>query len=322
MKGQKQKMATVLGATGGMGHSLVKECVNAGYQVRAVARRGEQLDRFFGAMPQVQIMRGDVSDPSFVQASAQNADLLFHAVNVPYRDWEHLQLPLMSSILEGASGHARRLVLVHPVYAYGRPQTEKVSEQHPVAPHTKKGNIRKQMEQMLQKAHEDGKIEGIIARFPDFYGPQAKNTFLHSVFEAIVNRKTAYWLGSLQLKREYIYVPDAARALLRICETSHPGFQVWNVSDEQPISGEEILSHVANLLSCQPAVKRAGALLLRIMGLLNKDVREVEEMYYLYDAPFYLDSSKFKSAFPDFTFTKIKEGIRETIAWLQQNRSV
>lgn len=321
MNGPKQKIATVLGATGGIGYWLVKEFVGAGYQVRAVARNAKRLDQFFGSWPQVQVMSGDVSNVPFVQTVSQNADVVFHAVNVPYRDWKKQQLPLLSSILKGVCGHAKRLVLVHPVYAYGRPLTDKVSENHPTEPHTIKGNIRKQMEQMLRVAHEDGKIEGVIARLPDFYGPQAKNTFLHLVLEAIANQKTAYWLGSLQLKREYIYVPDAAKALVRISETASTDLAVWNISDEHPVSGEEILFHAAKFVSDPPTVKQVGPFLLKLLGILSKDLREVEEMYYLYDSAFYLDSSKFKSAFPDFIFTKISEGIRETMTWLQQYHS-
>jgi hypothetical protein len=36
-------IATVFGASGGMGHSLVKELIEVGYQVRAVARNAQRM---------------------------------------------------------------------------------------------------------------------------------------------------------------------------------------------------------------------------------------------------------------------------------------
>jgi NAD(P)-dependent dehydrogenase (short-subunit alcohol dehydrogenase family) len=44
-------VATVLGASGGMGHSLVRELVKEGYRVRAVARNGDRLNRNFRIFP-------------------------------------------------------------------------------------------------------------------------------------------------------------------------------------------------------------------------------------------------------------------------------
>jgi uncharacterized protein YbjT (DUF2867 family) len=130
-------IATVFGASGGMGHSLVKELIEVGYQVRAVARNAQRMQEQFGNLP-VEICPGDATDRAFVRRMCDGVELVFHSVGLPYPEWESKQIPIMNTILQGASGLAKRMVLVHSVYAYGYPQTPLVSETHPTDPQTKK----------------------------------------------------------------------------------------------------------------------------------------------------------------------------------------
>ncbi|MDN4592951.1 NAD-dependent epimerase/dehydratase family protein [Polycladomyces subterraneus] len=164
------------------------ELNQAGYHVRAVARNGQRMHEQFGNLP-VEICQGDATDRAFVRRMCDGAELVFHSIGLPYSEWESKQMPIMNTILQGASGMAKRLVLVNNVYVYGWPRTPMVSETHPTDPQTKKGKIRCEMEEMLLKAHDKGVIEGVVARFPDFYGPYADNSFLHSVFGRSWKRK-------------------------------------------------------------------------------------------------------------------------------------
>ncbi|SFI81454.1 SDR family NAD(P)-dependent oxidoreductase [Thermoflavimicrobium dichotomicum] len=313
-----KKIATVLGATGGMGYWLVKECLRHGYHVRAVARSQTSLEQLFPNHPELSFIHGDVMNEETVQQTCKNASVVYHAVNVPYREWESKQIPMMTSILKGTIGLAKRLVLIHPVYSYGRSQADTVSEQHPTEPHTKKGTIRKQMEEMLMQAYEQGQIEGVIIRLPDFYGPNARNTFLYMILSSLLQKKTAYWLGSTSLEREYIYVPDAAKAILQLETQPVLKHTIWNISSGETITGKEILSIASKYLGYEAKVQEIPYWMLKLMGWFHRDMRELTEMFYLYDSRFILDSQAFRRTFDYLTFTPMETGIKETLLWMNQ----
>jgi NADP-dependent 3-hydroxy acid dehydrogenase YdfG len=56
---EQMKKALVLGATGGMGYSIVKELIQREVEVVAFARTKEKLEEMFRTEPQVVIQPGD-----------------------------------------------------------------------------------------------------------------------------------------------------------------------------------------------------------------------------------------------------------------------
>jgi nucleoside-diphosphate-sugar epimerase len=54
---------------------------------------------------------------------------------------------------------------------YGRPRAERVSEDHRREPHTFKGRMRKEQEDLVLAAHAAHSTKTTILRLPDFYGP-------------------------------------------------------------------------------------------------------------------------------------------------------
>jgi nucleoside-diphosphate-sugar epimerase len=245
------------------------------------------------------------------------AELVFHSIGLPYPEWESKQMPIMNTILQGASGVAKRLVLVNNVYAYSLPPTPLVSETHPTDPQTKKGKIRREMEQMLAKAHEKGEIEGVVARFPDFYGPYAENSFLHSVFWSLLEKKTVYWVGPLDVEREYVFIPDAAKALVRLARKDVAAGQVWNIPGGGGITGDQVIKYASKILGYEPKVVSVKKWMLRLLGIGDKTIREIVELYYLYDRPVLLDGQKYQTQIGDIPHTPFTVGLQQTFDWMK-----
>lgn len=84
------------------------------------------------------------------------------------------------------------------------------TEKHPKQPHTRKGQIRLQFEQMIfDKRWKQARP--LIARLPDYYGPTANQaSYLGSTLEAVAAGKMAFFIGNMDVPREYVYLPDAA----------------------------------------------------------------------------------------------------------------
>jgi nucleoside-diphosphate-sugar epimerase len=306
-----QTIATVFGGSGGMGQYVVRELVKAGYRVRAVARDEQKMRQRLEDVD-VEMITGDAADPEWVRRVCEGSSLVVHSIGFPYPEWEAKQFPVMESLLQGASGLGRRFVLVHPVYAYGIPTTNPVSEDHRTQPETKKGQIRLKMEEMLQAAHDRGDVEGVIVRFPDFYGPYATNNYMDYVVSTALTKNKVHWIGPLEAKREYIYLPDGAKALVQLALSDHAGGQAWNIGGRE-YSGTEILQTIGKELGKDVSGSAIPKWMLRMMGLFDVNMREMVELFYLYEDRFVLDSTKYREQVGDIPVTPLEQGIRETL---------
>src|SRR5690625_2513875 len=206
------KKAVVLGATGGMGISIVHELVARGVKVTAFARNEETLIHFFGNQASVHLFPGNVFIKEDLNNAVKGNDVIFHAINIPYASWAKNLPTLTKNIMYITIENAAKLAIVDNIYSYGKNSGHKVHESTPKYPHTKKGKIRLEMEELYQRAN----IPYLIAHFPDFYGPYVENSLLNYTLNQMVYRKKAQYVGDPTIAREHIFTPDGAKAIVQL----------------------------------------------------------------------------------------------------------
>jgi hypothetical protein len=65
-----------------------------------------------------------------------------------------------------------------------------------------------------------------------------------------------------------------------------------------------------------PKYRSIPKLALQAFGLFQPFMREVAEMYYLFDSDFVLDDSALRRGIGDFRKTPVQQGLQETAAWM------
>ena len=123
-----------------MGYAITKELCNRGVDVIAFARNKEKLENLFQGEEYIQTVAGDVLVKTDI-IDAKDVDVIFHAVNIPYSDWEEKQPKLLRNILEVTKENNMKLGIVDNIYAYGRQVQGLVKEDADKEPHTKKGKF-------------------------------------------------------------------------------------------------------------------------------------------------------------------------------------
>ena len=143
-------------------------------------------------------------------------DTIFYTVGVPYTDFA-LHPKLTRVVLDAAiNAGVSRFVLVGTVYPYGIPQRELVNESHPRNPHTFKGRMRKEQEDLVLQAYGRNGLRTTLLRPPDFYGPESELSYAADMFKAAVQGRRADVIGPIDTLHEFIYVPDVARTLIAL----------------------------------------------------------------------------------------------------------
>lgn len=307
------KKALVLGATGGMGYSIVKELSDRGIHVTAFARTQSKLEKLFGDDEHITIFSGDIFKVEDLQSAAKGVDVIFHSANIPYSEWEEKLTFLMKNIITVTKTEGARLAIVDNIYAYGPNPGQKVTEAMPKKPHTKKGKIRLHIESLVK---ESG-VPALIAHFPDFYGPNAENTILQYTLQNVVKNKRSSFIGDQKIAREYIFTPDGARAIVNLALNNEAYGQNWNIPGFDVITGDELIGSIRQVTGYNKGVSTVTKNMIRFLGLFNANMREVVEMFYLNEDPVVLNGEKYERLIGPVPRTSYQEGLKQTIDYMK-----
>lgn len=307
------KKALVLGASGAMGYAITKELCNRGIEVVAFARNREKLGRLFQEEENIQIVAGDVFKQADLIDAARGVDVIFHAINIPYTDWEIKQPQLLQNVLETTKYYGVKLAMVDNIYAYGRQGRAKITEEAEKNPHTKKGKVRLQLELMAKQFG----VPVLIAHFPDFYGPNAESTLIHHTLQSVLGNKMASFVGDQRLAREYIFTPDGAKAMVELALREDAYGQNWNIPGCGVITGEEIIQHIRALTGYTKRVMTVKANMIRLLGLFDKQMKEFREMLYLTEEPVVLSGEKYEKYIGKVPRTPYHDGLQKTITHMK-----
>jgi len=304
----------LIGASGGLGKSITSALSAKDKSYRVVGRSEASLRAIFGNDAHATIATWNPDVPESIRLALDGIDTAIYMVGVNYWQFE-LHPQLMRKTLDGAiAAGVKKLLLIGTVYPFGRPQTERVREDHPREPHTYKGRMRKEQEDMVLTAHASGKIQTAILRLPDFYGPGVDKSFLWSAFQAAKTGKRAQLVGPIDTPHEFVYLPDAGVTVERLMAEPRAWGSAWNLAGAGVTSVHAMADEIFAQAGRKPKYTVAGKTMLRIFGLFNPMVRELVEMHYLLTSPVILDDTRLKNLLGDLPKMPYKEGIRQTLA--------
>lgn len=301
----------VFGA-GQIGSQVAERLLAAGHRVRQVRRSGASVAK--GAL---EVRVGDLTDLPFAEASARGATALIHCAVPPYHQWTELLEKVNDGVLHAATSSKAPLVVLDNLYGYGRPDGP-MKESSPVAPISRKGELRAKVAQRLLDAHRSGQARVAIARASDFYGP---GVTLTAVFgERFIGRalkgKGGECFGPPDLLHSYSYGADVAAGLVTLAAAEQAWGEVWHLPVAPAESTRAVVARFGRELGTPLSTSVVPGFVLHAMGLFVPAVKELLEMRYQWQVPFVLDDAKFRAAF-GATATSLEEGVRATVKWMR-----
>jgi nucleoside-diphosphate-sugar epimerase len=305
-----EELHIVFGA-GPLGKWTARELVRMGKRVRMVNRSGK-ADRLPAG---VEIVASDACDAKKNIAVTQGAAAIYQCAQPHYHEWAEKFPPLQAAILEAASANGARLVVGDNLFMYGS-FTGALREDSPIAPNTRKGKVRAAMAQAVLEAHAAGKVQAAIGRASDFFGPD-DTTLTGYAIQPAVEGKTANLLGKTDLPHTFTYVADFGRLLATLGTRDEAIGQVWFAPSNPPITQAQFIHLLEAELNRPVKTMVGGPLMMRFLGVFNKEISETVEMLFEWTQPYVVDSSKAEQAF-GLNATPFKESIRATVKWCQE----
>jgi nucleoside-diphosphate-sugar epimerase len=304
-------MQTILGAGGAIGNVLAKELKYYTDKIRLVSRTPKKInedDELFAA---------DLINKEQVQLAVKGSEIVYLTAGLKYNliVWHQSWPLIMQNVLNACQVHGAKLVFFDNIYMYDENSLDDIREENNINPPSKKGKVRAQIAQMIFDEVAARKLNALIARCADFYGPGVNNSVLiETVYKNLKKGNRAMWLGDASKIHSFTYVPDAAKATALLGNTPDAYNTLWHLpTDKQKITGKEWIQLFARELGVKPAFSSIPKSLIKLIGLFNPVLRESYEMMYQNDRDYYFNSSKFSERF-SFTTTPYEQGVKEVIA--------
>lgn len=300
-------MQTILGANGTIGSLLAKELRTYTDKVRLVSRNPRKVNESDELFP------ADLTKTEMVEKAVAGSEVVYLVVGLEYKlkIWEERWPILMRATLDACIKHKARLVFFDNVYIYDINAIPHMTEESAINPPSKKGAVRKMLSQMIMDEVKAGKLNALIARSADFYGPENEKSFvIEMVYKNIMKGKKSNWFINADKKHSFTYTPDAAKATALLGNTKDAYNQVWHMpTDKNILTGREFIGLFSKEMKGTDKISLIPMWSLRLLGLVIPVLKESREMMYQYDRDYFFDSSKFEKRF-NFQPTTYQEGIK------------
>lgn len=300
-------MQTILGASGQIGRDLAIH-LKRGFtsQIRLVSRKPQKVN------DTDQLVAADLLDAGLTRRAVEGSEIAYLTVGLPLdtRLWVEQWPILMRNAIDACAVHHTKLVFFDNTYMYpqtSNPQTEVTA----FVPNGDKGKVRAAIARELLDAMEQGHVQAMICRAPEFYGPGKTQSFTNSmIIERLKSRTTARVFLRDDTLRSLIYTPDASRAMALLGNTHDAYGQTWHLPcDDNRLTYRQFVELAAKTFGVEGRYKLLKHWQLWLAGLVSRKAREAAELLPRYEADNIFVSDKFKSRFPDFRITTFQEGL-------------
>ena len=303
-------MQTILGAGGGAGTEITKELSNYTKEIRVVSRNPKRVNE------SDQLMKADLTDPQQLDEAVKGSEIVYVTIAFPYniKVWREQWPRFMKNLIESCSKHKSKIVFIDNVYMYDPKYLDNMTEETPMNPVSEKGKVRSEVARMLMDAVEKNKVNAIIARAPDFYGPGVVGSMLYqSVYLNLLKDKNPQWLGKLDVIHNFIYSKDIGKAVALLGNTPDSYNQIWHLpTTDLKLTNKQWIELMMNAMNKQKKIQTMPDWMINIVGLFMPILKELQDVGYQFKQDYFFNSNKFNTRF-NYTPTFPEQGVKEMV---------
>lgn len=310
-------MRQIILGSGPLGLAIMDELSTTDSEIIIVNRKGfidEPLPK------NVSVRQADLYDSSNLKKICENGDTVYHCAMPAYTEWNSKFVNLTHSICEALEGKEITLVYADNLYMYGL-QDRPMSENSPVKPNSKKGQVRGRCAELLLNLSKMSSVNVTILRGSDFFGPRVKNSSFGSiVFDSALQNKKIKLFGNPDKKHSITYIRDFAKAMIIAVNNPVNEGIVYHVPNADVTTTKEFISLVEIEVGSKLKILSAGKYILSIISIFNPMIKELKEILYQWTNDFVSDHTLFENKF-NIKPTPFKQSVAETVKWYRNNQN-
>jgi nucleoside-diphosphate-sugar epimerase len=168
----------------------------------------------------------------------------------------------------------------------------------------------------LMVAQDAERVQATVGRASDFFGPRTGEQSL--IGDLVVPRalagKSAWLMGNPDMPHTYSFVPDIGENLVRLGERDEALGSVWHLPRPETRTTREVVTLVYRNAGTEPRMRAVPSWPMGALGVVNRTVREINEMRYEFDEAFIVDASRAETQL-GLRATPLTEAIDLTVRW-------
>ncbi len=257
----------------------------------------------------------NLTDTAFINAHFKNIDYIYYLASetIPSNSWNdpfieiEKNLKPFLSFLEAISKlNVKKIGFISSAGTIYGQSTNSAFENGNKEPFSPYGIMKLTMENFLNYYHHKYGLCFDIFRVSNVYGEGQDTSkglgLINTMLEKIITEKQISIFGDGENLRNYIYVKDLAMILNNMLKTDLKTNYILNIASNDTLSINQIIElvkkHVTNDFKIIHEKERGS------------DNKRIE-----------IDNSKLKKLMPDFNFTSIETGIKQTFEFIKANKN-
>jgi NAD dependent epimerase/dehydratase len=305
----------VTGADGFIGSHLTELLVHEGYQVRALALYNSFNDwgwlETINDLKKVEVVTGDIRDPFFCNELTKDIDIVFHLaalIAIPFsykapQSYVETNVTGTLNICKAAlDNNVKRVMHTSTSEVYGTARYVPIDEKHPLQPQSPYSASKIGADAMAMSFYHSFGLPITIARPFNTFGPrQSARAVIPTIISQIASGKKAIQLGDTSPTRDFNFVEDTCRGMLKLATSEKTIGQIINIGSNREVSIEDTFNMICKVMN------KEDVKLVRDEKRIRPENSEVHRLW--------CDNTlinKLTDFSPSFT---LEEGIKQTVEW-------
>ena len=312
----------ITGADGFIGSHLVEHLVAARAKVRAFTyynswnQVGWLRDLPPHTMAQVEVFPGDVRDGERVREAVRGCEYVFHLASliaIPYsyqaaRSYVDTNVMGSLNVLQACreANSLKRLVHVSTSEVYGSAQHVPMGETHPLVGQSPYAATKIAADKLAESFHLSFGLPVVTARPFNTYGPrQTARAVIPTIVTQLLAGDGHLKLGAMHPTRDFNFVSDTVAGMVALADCRAAEGQVVNIGTGEEWSIAQLVEILAELTGREAVVESEAVRLRPERSEVNRLLADVAKIRSL---------TAWRSRVP------LREGLRRTVGWIEQNR--
>ncbi|MBF0100893.1 MAG: NAD-dependent epimerase/dehydratase family protein [Desulfobacterales bacterium] len=246
----------ITGASGQIGLALIEHLIKKDYRVRILIHQNPI------SFPLVQLVTpywGNILNPDSLHKAMKGVDVVFHLAGLTHTkhnnkirlaDYERINVQGTKHIVEIAKRErVTKIVYFSTISVYGRSVEDKLLNEYSIAqPSTAYAKTKYKAEEMVMNACSfTGNPMGVVLRLASVYGDRIKGSF--AALRKAIQQGWFIPIGSGNNHRSMVHEKDVAQAAELAATKSNAIGQIYNVTDGQSYTMNQLLSLIYSSLN-------------------------------------------------------------------------
>jgi dihydroflavonol-4-reductase len=246
--------ALVTGATGFTGTHLVNRLVEAGCDVRVIAR---DADRARAALPDgVDIVHGDITDPSVAPRAVRDVDVVYHLAaafrepGIPDSRYHEVHVDATRYLLEASRAEGiRRFVHCSTIGVHSHIADPPADENYPMEPDDIYQRTKADGELLAREFQREHDFPLTVIRPAGIYGPG--DLRLLKLFKGVARRRFPI-IGDGEVFFHMVHVNDLTDGMMLAAENPSAVGEVFIIAGEEYCTLNELVAKIAAIYDVEP----------------------------------------------------------------------